>query len=90
MEEVLRPVSIREGVLSMSLKISCLSCGHKICLDEVYSDYDGPVNCYACGATLAISLSESSIKSVIVVKPAPTGKGGRGHQDSCALHECYE
>lgn len=74
----------------MSLKISCLSCGHKICLDETFSDFDGPVTCHACGATLAIRLSAGSIKSVLVTKPAPTGKGDGAHLDCCALQGSYE
>lgn len=46
------------------MKINCLSCGHKIDLDEAYCDYEGAIKCYACDATLEVKLSEGSVKSV--------------------------
>lgn len=54
------------------MKINCLGCGHKVDLDEAYSDYHGPVKCNACGAVLEVKLSEGCIKSVKVLEP-----GGR-------------
>lgn len=67
----------------MSIKINCLSCGHKVDLDDAYDDYDGPVMCYACGAMLTVKLSEGSIRSVMVSERAPTGKGQS--QVGCAV-----
>ncbi|MBI5419294.1 MAG: hypothetical protein HZA60_04330 [Deltaproteobacteria bacterium] len=36
------------------MRINCLSCGHKVDLDEAYDEYHGPVRCLACGAMLEI------------------------------------
>jgi predicted RNA-binding Zn-ribbon protein involved in translation (DUF1610 family) len=46
------------------MKINCLSCGHNIDLDDSYSDYEGLIKCYACGATLEVKLVEGCIKTV--------------------------
>jgi hypothetical protein len=51
-----------------NMKINCLSCGHNICLDETYSDYEGQVKCYTCSALLEIKLEESLAKSVKFIK----------------------
>ncbi len=51
------------------MKINCLSCGHRIELDEAYSDYEGPVKCYTCSALLEVRLEESLVKSVKFFKP---------------------
>ncbi|MBU1053958.1 MAG: hypothetical protein KKC46_09030 [Proteobacteria bacterium] len=51
------------------MKINCLSCGHNLDLDEeTYSDYEGQVKCYACGALLEINLVEGRIRSVNILK----------------------
>jgi len=50
------------------MKINCLSCGHRIELDETYSDYEGQVKCYVCSALLEVKLAESLIKSVKFIK----------------------
>jgi ribosomal protein S27E len=58
---------IREGEGSM--KINCLSCGHSLGLDEeVYSDYEGQVKCWSCGALLEVKLEEGRLKSVKSLK----------------------
>jgi ribosomal protein S27E len=49
------------------MKINCLSCGHKVDLDDVYDDYEGEVKCFACGAILNIKTQEGRLKSVSVV-----------------------
>jgi len=49
------------------MKINCLSCGHKVDLDDVYDDYEGEVKCFACGAILNIKTQEGRLKSVNVV-----------------------
>jgi hypothetical protein len=46
------------------MKINCLSCGHNIHLDDAYSDYEGEVKCFACGAVLDIKLDQGCIKKV--------------------------
>ena len=57
----------------MSIKINCLSCGHVVDLSDAYNDYDGLVRCYACSAMLHVTLSEGSVKSVMVAQSALTG-----------------
>lgn len=64
------------------MKINCLSCGFKIELDDAYSDYDGQVKCYACGALLDVKLSEGCIKAVKLLPlagmaPPPKSKAQR-------------
>lgn len=34
------------------MKINCLSCGHKVELDDAYDDFEGLVKCFACTALL--------------------------------------
>ncbi len=46
------------------MKINCLSCGHKVDLDDMYDDYAGQVKCFACGAILEIKIEEGKLKSV--------------------------
>ena len=46
------------------MRVNCLSCGHKVDLDEAYDDYHGPVKCLACGATLEIEAQEGKIRIV--------------------------
>ncbi|MCR4308483.1 MAG: hypothetical protein NUW14_00445 [Deltaproteobacteria bacterium] len=46
------------------MKVNCLSCGHKVDLDEAYDDYSGPVKCLACGAILEIEAQEGKIRIV--------------------------
>ncbi|HUX02879.1 MAG TPA: hypothetical protein VMY35_18105 [Phycisphaerae bacterium] len=49
------------------MKINCLSCGHKVDLDDVYDDYEGAVKCFACGAILNIKTEQGRLKSVSLV-----------------------
>jgi len=53
------------------MKINCLSCGHKVDLDDVYDDYEGAVKCFACGAILNIKTEQGHLKSVNVVTVMP-------------------
>jgi ribosomal protein S27E len=53
------------------MKVNCLSCGHKVDLDEVYDTYEGQVKCFACGAILAIKTDDGRLKAVGFVKTAP-------------------
>lgn len=46
------------------MKINCLSCGFKVDIDDdTYSDYDGDIKCYVCGATLRILTEDGKLKS---------------------------
>ena len=46
------------------MKINCISCGHKVDLDDVYDTYDGQVKCFTCSAILAIKTDEGQLKKV--------------------------
>jgi len=46
------------------MRVNCLSCGHKVDLDEAYDDYSGPVKCLACGAILDIEAQEGMLRTV--------------------------
>jgi len=55
------------------MKVNCLSCGHKVDLDDAYSDYEGQVKCFTCGAVLQVRTEEGSLKSVRIVSgPRPS------------------
>jgi ribosomal protein S27E len=51
------------------MKINCISCGHKIDLDDCYSDYEGQIKCYVCGALINIRTEDGNIKSAELVCP---------------------
>lgn len=46
------------------MKINCISCGHKLSLDDAYDNYTGQVRCWVCGALLEIKTSEAMVQSV--------------------------
>jgi DNA-directed RNA polymerase subunit N (RpoN/RPB10) len=46
------------------MRVNCLACGHKVDLDDAYDDYEGPVKCFGCRATLEIRTEQGSIKAV--------------------------
>ncbi len=46
------------------MKINCLSCGHKIEIDDAYDDYEGAIKCYTCGGLLEIKTDSGSLKAV--------------------------
>ena len=52
------------------MKINCLSCGHKVDIDDAYDDYEGQVKCFVCGAILLISTTDGALKSVKAVSGA--------------------
>jgi DNA-directed RNA polymerase subunit N (RpoN/RPB10) len=54
------------------MKINCLSCGHKVDLDDVYDDYQGPVRCLTCTAMLEIKTEEGQLRSVQWVTASPS------------------
>jgi hypothetical protein len=45
-------------------KINCVSCGHTICLDDAYDDFEGPVKCYVSSGLLQIKTVEGMIKAI--------------------------
>lgn len=53
------------------MNINCLSCGHKVVLDDAYDNYEGQVKCFACSAILEIRTEEGNVKTVQFVKMAP-------------------
>ena len=55
------------------MRISCLSCGNKVELDDAYGDYQGPIKCMVCGALLEIETEDGSIKSVRLPRPERAG-----------------
>ena len=46
------------------MRINCLSCGHKVDLDDVYDNYEGQVKCWACGAMLDIKTEDGNLRVV--------------------------
>ena len=52
------------------MKINCLSCGHKVDLDDAYDDFEGQIKCFACSAILEIKTEEGNVKTVQFVKIA--------------------
>lgn len=68
------------------MKINCVSCGHKVDLDDAYDDYAGQIKCFACGAMLEIKIEAGKPKSIKQARPqvdqsgvkagAPVGPGG--------------
>ncbi|MBI3947535.1 MAG: hypothetical protein HY321_16550 [Armatimonadetes bacterium] len=57
------------------MKINCLSCGHKVELDDAYSGYEGEIRCLICAALLHVRIEEGSVRSVrlarqVVARPA--------------------
>jgi predicted RNA-binding Zn-ribbon protein involved in translation (DUF1610 family) len=52
------------------MRINCLSCGHKVELDDTYSDFEGPIKCL-CGALLEIRTEEGMLKAIKIAEPSP-------------------
>ncbi|MGC9996716.1 MAG: hypothetical protein ABSE79_15475 [Terriglobia bacterium] len=46
------------------MKVNCLGCGFKLDLDDAYDDYEGPIKCFACGATLEIRAEQGYLGTV--------------------------
>jgi hypothetical protein len=46
------------------MRVNCLGCGYRLDLDDAYDDYEGPVKCFACRATLEIRTEQGSIRAV--------------------------
>jgi len=56
------------------MRINCLSCGHKVDLDDAYDDYEGQVKCWACSAMLDIKAEGGKLRVARLANPsvAPT------------------
>jgi DNA-directed RNA polymerase subunit N (RpoN/RPB10) len=58
------------------MRINCLSCGHKVDLDDAYDDFEGQVKCFPCGAVLEIKTDQAKLKKIRIVsvpsRPART------------------
>lgn len=50
------------------MKINCLSCGHKVELDDAYDDFEGLVKCL-CGTMLEIRTKEGKLKAIKMAEP---------------------
>jgi len=50
------------------MRINCLSCGHKVELDDAYDDFEGLVKCL-CGTMLEIRTEEGKLKAIKMVEP---------------------
>jgi DNA-directed RNA polymerase subunit N (RpoN/RPB10) len=48
------------------MRINCLSCGHKVDLDDAYDDFEGQVKCFPCGAVLEIKTEQAKLKKIKV------------------------
>ena len=46
------------------MRINCVSCGHKVDLDDVYDNYEGQVKCFACSRTLDIKTEDGNLRVV--------------------------
>jgi DNA-directed RNA polymerase subunit N (RpoN/RPB10) len=57
------------------MKINCVSCGHKVDLDDMYEDYAGQIKCFACGAMLEIKLEAGKPKSISLARPQADEEG---------------
>lgn len=57
------------------MKINCISCGHKIDLDDAYDDYEGQIKCYVCGSILEIQTREGGVRSVRLAKWVDEAQG---------------
>jgi DNA-directed RNA polymerase subunit RPC12/RpoP len=55
------------------MKINCLSCGHKVELDEAYDDFEGQIKCLVCGAMLEIKADQGMLKKIKVAAPVSAG-----------------
>ncbi len=57
----------------MSIRLSCLECGHAMDLSDAYEDYEGEVRCWGCRTVMGVTLREGKLKGM---RRAGTGGGG--------------
>ncbi len=53
------------------MKINCVSCGHKVDLDNAYDSFEGQVKCFACGALLDVRTEDGHLRMVRLASPLP-------------------
>lgn len=46
------------------MKIHCVSCGHKLEIDDAYADFEGQIKCWVCEALLEMKAEDGMVKSV--------------------------
>jgi predicted RNA-binding Zn-ribbon protein involved in translation (DUF1610 family) len=64
------------------MRVNCLSCGHKVELDDAYDDFEGPVKCL-CGALLEIRTEEGRLKAIRIAKAlAPSAPKAKRLEDA--------
>jgi hypothetical protein len=67
------------------MEINCLGCGYKVELAEAYDDFEGPIKCFACGATMEIAAHKGcirTVKSVMAAPPSSAEKPSEGIADA--------
>ena len=62
------------------MRVNCLGCGHRLDLDDAYDDYEGPVKCFACRATLEIRTEQGSIRAIKQVYIAQHPSAGKAFE----------
>ena len=64
------------------MKINCISCGHKVDLDDdCYEDYAGLIKCFACGKLLEINCKDGKLQQLLFVGFDPLAEGMLISQD---------
>lgn len=53
------------------MKINCVSCGHKVDLDDTYDAYEGAIKCFVCQQLLEIKTEEGNLKAIRIL-PSPS------------------
>ena len=53
------------------MEINCLGCGFKVDLTDDYNNYEGPIKCFACGATMEIITQGGKILGSGLVTEGP-------------------
>ena len=55
------------------MRINCLGCGHMFDIGDDYDNYEGPIKCNVCGATLELTSGDGDVKNVKLVAPVACG-----------------
>ena len=64
------------------MKVNCLSCGHKVEVDDAYDNYEGPIKCFTCNAMLEIKTEDGYLKTVKILESAPHASAESGEDYS--------
>jgi len=46
------------------MELNCISCGHRIHLDDAYENYKGLIKCWICGSLLEVAINEAQLVSI--------------------------